>query len=1315
MIRFLLKRTKFHRAALQLLAMLLTTTTAWADEVSVPNVNALRNAIINATENRTITLTGDNKEWTLTETLGVWTNHKITIDLNGHTITSESILFRIFADADLTIMDSKGGGSVYTGGQWTSAIGVNSGGKLTIKSGEISSPNGLVIQNDGTLTITGGTINNSLYGINNTGIAKISNCTITCSEFSIYNDAVSNYSGNYIGNLTIGSGVTLNGDVYNHYDAKINFTAKAYVPGAAVKTHSDKDPEEVLPGGSYYASLIDAVKAANNATNDITIKMPDDEDLGTEFVAISNTNHIDGDNTNPIVKVTLDLNGHTISSTGATVIKINQGANVEITDLSDEKNGTICGSNKNTTYIENYGTLSVSNINILNTSSDDNTNKTKGIFTNKNSTLTIGSGISFSDLKIGIYTYYEEEQLRARAMTRTVSNEPAKLYFNALPTFESCIYDIDLINDIIMDFSKATAPLALVDGQKKITFYHYNPTPVKIFTKDYKRAFTNPTTGVITNPNDIFEYYNGENYGEIYYAFGEAIFSSTNDTHLSVVTSDASGAISNLFGYVETHADDSNSYLITALNNLENGGTVQLFSDITGATEPYVINKGTAEAPVTLDLNGHTITGDMNIESGSTLILTDNSNGNGHIKGAVTVPLDELQNRLANWSNKVDTIKSTGYCGASNVNDGKGITWTLTKTDGDKIGDNFPLKLTIDGSSYMADYSETSQDNTVLSTAPWAAQCSNITEICLGKNINTIGTYAFAYCNRVNEVTIPENLLYIRDNAFKGMTELKKVYIKNVKTDNALITHIDGTPFADCSSDLMINLTNANVIAAYINDYYWQKEYGSKFYAEGYCGVADANGGKNIKWSLMPINGETINIGNEDHPDNRQAYALSITKNTDDENASLAMKENPGYGNWLEDFSHPNGLHHRIKTATIEEGIKNIGASAFASCKNLESATVPSTVTAIGEHAFSSCKKLLGINIPDGVTCIGERTFYDCNSLTSIVIPSTVTSIGEGAFYDCISLTSIVIPSKVETIDKYAFSGCAALKTVRVMATTPPKIADYGDNGQYAPFSYCESLKNIFVPDVAAYSKEYGWKQDYLLPLLRADKTTLFAQNASNTYMTWCDEFEWKKPEGCTVYTVSGVSDDVVNVAEVEGDVIPAYTPVLIKRTEGELTADIKAELSAIVESVSANRTSYNEIDKDTHAYQGTVIASYDGGCVYGNTGAVQNPNNKGWVANGEDVLTYALYSDKFLMIDADEGIPTHRFIMRVSHKNDDARCARSLTIGVGGDITGMEELKNEKIEELNSEWYDLQGRKLGSKPTRKGLYINNGKKIVIK
>ncbi len=30
-------------------------------------------------------------------------------------------------------------------------------------------------------------------------------------------------------------------------------------------------------------------------------------------------------------------------------------------------------------------------------------------------------------------------------------------------------------------------------------------------------------------------------------------------------------------------------------------------------------------------------------------------------------------------------------------------------------------------------------------------------------------------------------------------------------------------------------------------------------------------------------------------------------------------------------------------------------------------------------------------------------------------------------------------------------------------------------------------------------------------------------------------------------------------------------------------------------------------------------------------------------------------------------------------------------------------------------EWYDLQGHKLNGKPTNSGIYVNNGKKIVIK
>ena len=38
----------------------------------------------------------------------------------------------------------------------------------------------------------------------------------------------------------------------------------------------------------------------------------------------------------------------------------------------------------------------------------------------------------------------------------------------------------------------------------------------------------------------------------------------------------------------------------------------------------------------------------------------------------------------------------------------------------------------------------------------------------------------------------------------------------------------------------------------------------------------------------------------------------------------------------------------------------------------------------------------------------------------------------------------------------------------------------------------------------------------------------------------------------------------------------------------------------------------------------------------------------------------------------------------------------------------------NDKGQMINDSWYDLSGRKLNGKPTTKGLYINNGRKVVI-
>ncbi|MBR6091910.1 MAG: hypothetical protein IKQ09_03750 [Bacteroidales bacterium] len=50
-------------------------------------------------------------------------------------------------------------------------------------------------------------------------------------------------------------------------------------------------------------------------------------------------------------------------------------------------------------------------------------------------------------------------------------------------------------------------------------------------------------------------------------------------------------------------------------------------------------------------------------------------------------------------------------------------------------------------------------------------------------------------------------------------------------------------------------------------------------------------------------------------------------------------------------------------------------------------------------------------------------------------------------------------------------------------------------------------------------------------------------------------------------------------------------------------------------------------------------------------------------------------------------------------------------------ETTGIISIENGKwkIENEVDVWYDLNGRKLDGKPIQRGIYVNNGKKLMIK
>lgn len=67
--------------------------------------------------------------------------------------------------------------------------------------------------------------------------------------------------------------------------------------------------------------------------------------------------------------------------------------------------------------------------------------------------------------------------------------------------------------------------------------------------------------------------------------------------------------------------------------------------------------------------------------------------------------------------------------------------------------------------------------------------------------------------------------------------------------------------------------------------------------------------------------------------------------------------------------------------------------------------------------------------------------------------------------------------------------------------------------------------------------------------------------------------------------------------------------------------------------------------------------------------------------------------------------------------KGDAAAQARAFRMNFGDEVvTGIVTTKfNYDTNEMNGQWYTIDGRMLNDKPTEKGAYIKNGKKIVIK
>ena len=90
-------------------------------------------------------------------------------------------------------------------------------------------------------------------------------------------------------------------------------------------------------------------------------------------------------------------------------------------------------------------------------------------------------------------------------------------------------------------------------------------------------------------------------------------------------------------------------------------------------------------------------------------------------------------------------------------------------------------------------------------------------------------------------------------------------------------------------------------------------------------------------------------------------------------------------------------------------GLKTIGMYAFMGCMNLESIRLPQSIRVIDQYAFANCRSLKKVDFPDQMESVNHKAFMACHQLYSLFIPASVNSWSYDAIFDCLSLKTLKV------------------------------------------------------------------------------------------------------------------------------------------------------------------------------------------------------------------------------------------------------------------------------------------------------------------
>ena len=356
------------------------------------------------------------------------------------------------------------------------------------------------------------------------------------------------------------------------------------------------------------------------------------------------------------------------------------------------------------------------------------------------------------------------------------------------------------------------------------------------------------------------------------------------------------------------------------------------------------------------------------------------------------------------------------------------------------------------------------------------ARLDNLKNIDIPDSVTNITTLAFYRCNGLVSVQVPGSVTAIKNGTFRECNNLKKVIL------NEGITGIEQYAFYDC--ELLEEISIPGTVTTVGNSAFYRcKNLKNIEIPEG---VTKIDGSafifcSSLEQIKLPQSLVSIGSGAFDNctslisvelPDNAiiSSDTFKECKNLSDivisdTNNNYIVKNGILYNkNMTRILCYPAGI--KDTEFSVPETVKTIGDFAFYGAKVLESINIPDSVTNIGTDAFGECSGLKEVVIPDSVTSMGEAVFYKCTSLEKVKLSVNITSPNPAVFQYCSSLKEVVLPESMKFISFFMFSYCKEITNI----VLPDKLNSILSSA----FQNCDNLKNITVPKNVTTIQDYA-------------------------------------------------------------------------------------------------------------------------------------------------------------------------------------------------------------------------------------------------